>query len=243
MSLLQELETAVDFYYQLHQHDKAIEKAKLAIVTLNKERNHTVKKAGKKAWPVVLSITILFSALSIIASIGFIFRSASLPTGAELLVELAVTAAIFLLVNLMGLMISLAYKAFICNPVTKKRRAQAESEWQRSNNNRYLTAKENVERFIERKQNFYSENVGVLDFIPAAYRDEESIQYMYRYVRDNRADTLKEAINLYEEFKQNEKIRNEIRRNTLEQEEIKRTLREIKRYAEEPAEYNNYYRR
>ena len=49
MSLLQELETAVDFYYQLHQHDEAIEKAKLDIVTLNKERYHTVKKAGKKA--------------------------------------------------------------------------------------------------------------------------------------------------------------------------------------------------
>ena len=54
----------------------------------------------------------------------------------------------------------------------------------------------NVENLVNE---FVAENLHLIEFIPMQYRHMQAVSYMFYAVANKRADTLKEAINLYEE--------------------------------------------
>lgn len=250
MDIFEKLTAAVNFYQRMYAYEEAIDKTRRAIVSMEKNRNLVIRKAGKKAWPGVVAITVSSYVLSIILPYCCLFFmlliliSAGMSVEAELAEALIPVffAAFFMGMQLAGLLVSLFYKFKLCNPVTKKRRAEAESTWYNNNNEQYVQLKETLNRLIGEKQNYFNENVHVLDFFPDGYSDATAIVYMFKCVRDKRADTLKEAINLYEEQKhrwtieqQNENIRSEIeimrdaqeRANAETQEQLRKIGRDV----------------
>lgn len=60
-------------------------------------------------------------------------------------------------------------------------------------------ANQNIESIKQIMDDFINQNSHYVEIIPTKYRNLESVSYMYLAAVDGRADTLKEAINLYEE--------------------------------------------
>ena len=60
-------------------------------------------------------------------------------------------------------------------------------------------ANKKIEKLKQIMENFVNENLHYIEFIPIKYRNLEAVSYMFIAASNGRADTLKEAINLYEE--------------------------------------------
>ncbi len=57
----------------------------------------------------------------------------------------------------------------------------------------------NTDELTKKAELFISENIHYIEFLPMQYRNLQAVSFMYLAVGNGRADTLKEAINLYEE--------------------------------------------
>lgn len=57
----------------------------------------------------------------------------------------------------------------------------------------------NTDALTKKAEQFISENIHYIEFLPMQYRNLQAVTFMYLAVGNGRADTLKEAINLYEE--------------------------------------------
>ncbi len=252
MDFFEKLTAAVNFYQGIYDYNNSINNANQAIVSLDMERKAAVQKVGKKAWPGVIVIVIVCC----LASCALYFVGYFSTVLAELFQRQFFNPSLFfvnaILILWLILPIALAYKFWICNSITKKKRKAAREKWYQDNNERYEQAKESVTSLELEKQKYIEENVYVLDAFPEAYRDATAIAYMFKCVRDKRADTLKEAINLYEEQKhrwtieqQNENIRDELWWMRFEQEqanaETQEQLRKIGRDVDMAATYTIFF--
>lgn len=56
------------------------------------------------------------------------------------------------------------------------------------------------EQLIQQARSIYAENYKKLEFLPQEYHKLEAVSYMVKMVNDDRADTLKEALALYDEY-------------------------------------------
>lgn len=248
MDFFQQLTAARNFYYGIYNYNNEINSAKQVVKEIDNECNVAIQRVGKKAWPGVVLIII-----GCIIMFG-VFLLASQVAQAMYLPEFM--SFIFLFASFVSyasiLPLAFGYKFLICNRITKKKRKVAKEKWYQDNNERYEQAKECVASLELEKQRHIEENECVLDAFPETYRDETSIVYMYVCVRDKRADTLKEAINLYEEQKhrwtieqQNENIRDELWWMRFEQEqanaETQEQLRKIGRDVDMAATYTIFF--
>ena len=59
---------------------------------------------------------------------------------------------------------------------------------------------------------FVAKNIHLIEFLPVKYRDIQAVTFMFCAVSDGRADSLKEAINLYEEQLHRWKLENAAQR-------------------------------
>ena len=60
-------------------------------------------------------------------------------------------------------------------------------------------ANEEIERLSKEEKQLWLKNEHYLEFLPNRYRTEIAVSFMMSAIKNYRADTLKEAINLYEE--------------------------------------------
>lgn len=86
-----------------------------------------------------------------------------------------------------------------CKKVTERYQKEADDWWYAEGG--YITAEDekNYEKAQRELDAFQTSNQHVLEFLPPRYRNYLATQYMALAVANCRADSLKEAINLYEE--------------------------------------------
>lgn len=86
-----------------------------------------------------------------------------------------------------------------CKNATKKYQQEAEDFWYREGG--YISAEDekNYNKAQRELETFQKSNCHVLDFLPHRYRNYTATLFLANAVANCRADTLKEAINLYEQ--------------------------------------------
>lgn len=81
-------------------------------------------------------------------------------------------------------------------------------------------ASDTIKKFVE-------ENIHLIEFLPMQYRDLQAVSFMLLAVANGRADTLKEAINLYEEQLHRWKLENAVQQSLEMQEYLAMAVDEL----------------
>lgn len=92
---------------------------------------------------------------------------------------------------------------------------------------RKIECLKNIKEIKEALENFGDSNKHLLDFLPSKYRNLEATSYMLMVVSDKRAETLKEAMNLYEEQLHRWKLEDLAQKNAEIQEYMADALDEL----------------
>lgn len=157
----------------------------------------STKKKGFSAVPGVLIL--VFSSIALwFVSIFIALFYAFTVFGEESIVSMFITV-IFMLCAFLIPIPPVIYKLTICRAKNKKIEKQNKKYWEEKylptvNNNYDAMTNLGIER-----DNFANSTQYLLDFVPMEYRDDLAIAYMELVVKTGRAETLKEAMNLYEE--------------------------------------------
>ena len=216
-----------ELYCMMDRYEEAIKQLQLADLEYFSE-GEKAKNAGFNATlgvVIILAVSIpvcfILGHLAIFI-IAAIFSVLGISDAAPDLL-LSCVMAVFCVLVLIPPALAITYRLTICRKLTKKRRAEGLIRY----NEEILPAIEETERNLENlekeKDSFWNANCHVLNFFPEHYRDQLALAYMERVVVTGRADTLKEAINLYEEQLHRWKIETEITR-MREQQEIQNAM-------------------
>ena len=147
------------------------------------EKNHKAQRYKKKA-PFEKFIWI-FSWLSLVSFIGII--------GAIIVKSVYYTIII-------SLLFALFLSIFIFIIVSEKRVDKKFAViYENETKPKIMSCISDIEQIKEAVERFGEANKHVLDFLPHKYRNLEAASYMLMVVVDQRAETFKEALNLYEE--------------------------------------------
>lgn len=178
-------------------------------------KKNVFKQASKKMWLIGvgtfithLSVCILMFIL-IAVLIRFLAFSPYLTADIipfYILYGINVLSRIALFVFLPFLFISIPISAPISAMIywrsyKKKHADKATQYWKEVATPAIQKIRQQIREIEDERDRFLNEYAYVLDFLPEDYRDVMAVGYMEECIRNLRADTLKEAINLYEEQK------------------------------------------
>ena len=182
-------------------------------------------RTGKKGFSAVPGVLILiFSSIFLWIFVVVISSAVTAALGNEMLSGLAMMCCVLLGLFIPALPIT--YKLTFCrakNKKIKKENDQLFNEKYLPQIDQYMDVIDNLEK--ERDQ-FIADTQYVMDFLPQPYRNELAAAYMEQVVSTGRAESLKEAMNLYEEQLHRWALedmthrlleQNEMRNNMLEQ--------------------------
>ena len=93
----------------------------------------------------------------------------------------------------------LTFKFTYCRNKEKKNKQIAEEYFEQVYEPIAQECEENIKALIKERNTFANENKHIVLFLPQEYRNATAVIYMEQAVRNCRADSLKEAINLYED--------------------------------------------
>ncbi len=116
-----------------------------------------------------------------------------------IMIGLGGEAMIFTLIGLFMLIGFPIINTIRCKKVSEKYVKEAEEFWNTEGGYICAEDEENYDRADRELKKFQQENQFILDFLPQSYRNYLATLYMAKAVADERAESLKEAINLYEE--------------------------------------------
>ena len=178
---------------------------------------------GKKGWGIVLLIISMFWLTYVVpvTSVGILFYLISVP------IAIVVNLCGGLLVTIAGVSKSKLLKEH--KEVVEDIREQNEDQTQAD-----LAEIERLEADIATLQEGANE---LLAFLPETYHNAEAACYMLLAVKDGRADTLKEAMNLYEEqlhrWNMEKLAANSARMQQIYMESMQSAMREIADHQEQ----------
>ena len=86
------------------------------------------------------------------------------------------------------------------------------------------TNEQNLQFCQEQFSQYYETNSNIIVSIPEDYRYSEALRFMLKKLRNGRADNLKEAINLYEDYIYKQEMKNEMIRQHQEQLDYLRSI-------------------
>ena len=178
---------ACEYYAMIDRYDDAIGNIMDENIALEDDYKK-IEHKGFGAAPGMITIIFIgvFSFLFSVISLSMIDSS------------LAAFISIFIILPLtVGCV--LIYKLVYCRARTKEIQQKARQEWYKKYGNIKANNEKAIDHLIDESGNFARENLNVLDFLPDIYRTQLAAAFMERVVRTGRADTLKEAINLFEE--------------------------------------------
>lgn len=193
---------ACEYYAMLDKYDNAIQMLNNKSIVLWNDYDRAKKKEfrAKPGMLLIIFTGVFLFVLTLIVSMVKAYR----PTF-ELYEEpfdeliIAVGMAIGMLVMMLTVGAVLIYRLGYCRARTRKIQAKAEEEWIAKNGDALLQYQESIDRLENERNNFEKKHIRVLYFLPDIYRTRLATAYMERTVRTGRADSLKEAMNLYEE--------------------------------------------
>lgn len=192
------LVAACEMYIMLNKYDTALETLKRQKETIFSEYNHRktegVKVGGKFA--VILLISMLICGIIIATLIYSAFQTIT-PESNIVLAFIRVFAP--LLLAPVPFIIAFSYRASAIKRGVKKRDEQVKKYQQEV----FAPARDKVMHDINgltnERRSFLQNNTHILAPFPEQYRSNLAVAFMERAVRTGRADSLKEAINLFEE--------------------------------------------
>lgn len=208
--LHQQLGDALMYLLVPDQYEKEIKKLKI-----NERQFHENYKAKKNifrraqrgilgiAIPTFLTPAVIAPAFIFIATFSvialFVFRYGL--TAGLLIVTSTITLCFMPLI--LGVSAVLAFAAALIYWIfyRKKHISEADAYWKNVATPAIQKIRKKIRELETELERFLKDNRYVLEFLPDDYRDTLSVGYMEECVRNLRAETLKEALNLYEEQK------------------------------------------
>ena len=214
-----QLVDACEYYCMLHKYEEAIEKlnAKASYYEEAKKKVGTVKV---NAAPGIVLILLLSIPLSLILAlyISYFFK--------------ILGVLVFVLLCFVSLFSAIIYKKH-CKRKEIKENEKSQKQYyatieparRENNKNLYCLSRE--------RGDFRRFNSHILNVVPEHYRNNLAVAFMERVVRTGRADTIKEAINLFEQQLHMWNLENSAQRlveqNQLQNEILNERLLEISR--------------
>ena len=186
---------ACEFYAMLDRYEYAVGKLMDKNNALDKDYE-SIKHQGFRAVPGVLII--IFSGVFLFFAAIICCVVATVDTPYEEL-GTALGTVSGMLVAMLTVGAVLIYKLGFCRARTKKIQQKLQQEWRAKNGPIKAQNEKAIDQLMTECCTFSEENCDVLNFLPDGYRSQLAVAFMERVVRNRRADTLKEAINLYEE--------------------------------------------
>ena len=231
-------------YQQLLDAGKVLlaeQKAKNEIEQLRSQikRNTDEIEAAKKKinqLPPRYILKMVFGICDLIAGIpltlggcGFTLVALFSELTSDLLSSIFLAAFLFVLMVLPFLILSITgIILLISNPISKKRYTKKAIEnhkrikEQKEAENTQLTHK--INQIADEAVSHWNNNVRLLDFLPEDYCNVHAVGFMLKAVKNLRADTLKEAINLYDQELKHLETMAAAERQRLQNEELLYTM-------------------
>ncbi len=190
-----------------------IEKRELELQELCKKekhlKSHSEKKPNSTATLIILPIVLFL--LSITVAVAFIvgggmgvimaFRGGS-EAGIGFTLLMLAFGGVLLLIGIGVLLLPLIVFVKMLHSNTKHKK-EAPKKYEEFYKNTYLPESERLSAEItdlkEKRSEFQQVNADALEFLPVDYRDIVPITFIFTAVKNCRADTLKEALNLFEQ--------------------------------------------
>lgn len=194
--LHQKLVAACDVYVALRKYDQALENLRQDKANVQKyyeqERKKGIKIGGGMTWSIILS-AVLCTAL-IVAATLWVGETA---TGDQSIATLALLGSILLIPS--PVFVGLFYKRVVGGHKEKAFKKKMEALYKDEITPALQQYTAAITKLTAERGAFLRETKRLLDFVPEHYRTNLAVAFMERAVRTGRADTLKEALNLYEE--------------------------------------------
>ncbi len=194
-NLHNQLIQACEYYAMLDRYDDAVLKLMDENIDMDIDYDK-IKKKGFRAAPGILIIIFTGVFLFLASIIASVVMTVGKPYE-ELGVMIGTLLGILVIMLTVGAV--LIYKLGFCRARTRKIQQKARQEWQAKNGELRANNEKTIDQLMDERQVFEKRNIRVLDFLPDIYRTQLAAAFMERVVRTGRADTLKEAMNLYEE--------------------------------------------
>ncbi len=194
-----QLVNACEYYAMLDRYNNAISNLMEQNLDLDIDYDN-IKRKGFRAAPGILII--IFSGVFLLFACPFActIMISAIPYGdTELELGLLVSVLLSMLIIPLTVCAALVYKLVFCRARTRKIQQHAQQEWLAKYGPIKANNEKAIDQLISESKAFSEKNRVVLDFLPDIYRSQLAAAFMERTVRTGRADTLKEAINLYEE--------------------------------------------
>ena len=102
--------------------------------------------------------------------------------------------AIVAAIAILSLFVAITFKA-----ARNKAAKECDEEYQTQIIPKINESQNNIDELKKNLAAFKKDNSHILDFLPMTYRNMQAVSFMFLAVSDGRADSLKEAMNLYEE--------------------------------------------
>ncbi len=178
-----------------------IRKYNQAIQNLEDKKNELyadyerTKKKGFSAVPGVLILIFSSIFLWIVGFfVGFIILDALRSDILLSLLQIGMTLVAFIIP-----VFPITYKLTICRSKNKKIDKENDEYFSETYMPLFQENEQNIVNLAKERDEFIASTEHLLDFLPGNYRSDLAIAYMEKVVRTGRADTLKEAMNLFEE--------------------------------------------
>ncbi len=182
-----QLMNACEYYAILDRYDSAVEN----LMDQNADLDIDYENIQERGFPAAPGILIIIFSNVFLWLVCMIALAGSIGA-----LALPLTMFFFPFLIVGGILI---YKLRFCKARTRKIQQEAQQEWLAKYGETRKNNDKAIDRLVDENIAFSKKNSVVLDFLPDIYRTPLAVAFMERAVRTGRAETLKEAINLYEE--------------------------------------------
>lgn len=177
--LFSDLYRASEYYRVCNIYNEKITNLRTSIQTC---KNNYIELKSKKKSPSVANIFLIMFGICF----GIVFLSDS---------EIRIIGIIGV-----GLIISIViFNILRCKAYNNKHSNQADKLWYEKWGPTIAQAEKEIQKANQRLTKYKADHSNCLNFLPSQYRNYSATSYMAIVVRNGRADTFKEAANLYEE--------------------------------------------
>lgn len=192
---------ACEYYAVLEEYDERIEQAKKGVANVELKCNKQLSKIASTTGESSLgkNIKIIFIVVCVSFFLGLVAYGIDSMFGIIASELLSIAAPIVCLL--------------LCLRNTSKTRADnaplveaARKKWLEENGGELQEYKKAYEDLLSGKEAFIYNYYREIDFLPPDYREPYPVYYMESLVRNGRAESLKETINLFEELMHRERL-------------------------------------
>lgn len=177
--LFSDLYSASEYYRVCNTYHEKIANSKTNIQNC---KNNYIELKGKKKNPSVANIFLVM--FGVVTCLTFLPDAEIRPAG----ILIAIAIALVVIFNILR-----------CKSYNDKHSKQADKLWYDKWGPAIAQAEKDIQKANQRLMKYKADHYNCINFLPNQYQNYSATSYMAIAVRNGRADTFKEAANLYEE--------------------------------------------